>query len=114
MYCGERALMLDHLPEKEQKRVLRYYGNVEDRVPFTEYVWVCQTCHKVEDDMVAAAHNIRCKECGVAFSITEEMECSACGVRHNWVSFEQYGKYRFLVPRPWLEEIEDGVRPKTK
>ncbi len=102
VFCGGRSLQMDQLPEDERKKLLHYFKEAEKRVPVASHVYVCFDCHKVNDDCITRydlnGMTIVCKSCGHTTNLDRRMVCNHCGARFEWVTFEDCGDYRFLLP----------------
>ena len=100
--CGGRSFNLDNLPEADRQQVLSYFKNAESRMPFSDNVYVCRDCHRVNDESITRNHalglTVVCKGCGHTTTLDDRMQCRNCGVKLEWVTFSECGPYRFLLP----------------
>lgn len=48
--CGCKMNRFKKLDVKDQKEILQYFEQVEQRQPMTLFIWTCPNCHTVYDD----------------------------------------------------------------
>ena len=95
--CGKRMAYFDEMDEEDQREILAYFRDYEEREPDTSAIYVCRTCEFVYDDFSGEQRSM------------EGDERSYCKVCNGFVMY--MGSY---IRRGWYQRFREANAELTK